>query len=57
MVDLWMKNHQESISHPLDHGFVGEKSIKIDISSSDGGFVDEKSSKIDISSGRSSICA
>jgi hypothetical protein len=36
---------------------VDEKSIKIDISSSDGGFVDEKSSKIDISSGRSSICA
>ncbi len=52
-----MKNHQKSISHPLDHGFEGEKSIKIDISSSGGGFVDEKSSKMDISSGGSWICA
>ncbi len=48
-----MKNQQKSISHPSDHGFVDEKSLKIDISSSDGGFVDEKSSKIDISSGES----
>jgi hypothetical protein len=28
-----MKNHQESISHPSDHGFVDEKSTKINISS------------------------
>jgi hypothetical protein len=33
MVDLWMKNHQKSISHPLDHGFVYEKSSRINISS------------------------
>jgi hypothetical protein len=51
-----MKNHQKSISHPLDLGFVDEKSTRIDISSSDGGFVDEKSSKINISSLRWWIC-
>jgi hypothetical protein len=51
-----MKNHQESISHPSDGGFVDEKSRKIDISSSDGGFVDEKSSRINISCPRSWIC-
>jgi hypothetical protein len=56
MVDLWMKNHQKSISHPFDLGFVDEKSTKIDISSSDGGFADEKPSKINISCLRSWIC-